>query len=263
MKILTKIFNMFHPDRAPKKVTKIFDKIKSHSFPLGESQIQDESELIHAMLGKKISIKNAREILIVSKPFYFMEPAAGTVFDELIQRHSEVILSNDDLNEIKKFYGGYFRHSNFTPEIQKFEQTKQLHEPESMEVRIENNGVYWGLVEIYDGKTSVKSLRTGIVSLMLHLSVVAAKQNLNQTEKMDFSKWAALPNYEWNQLHYSEFAFAFVKWLSIPNVSFAESESLSKMQTWLDESCEVSWETREFSEAITNIFVNLFKKLPK
>jgi hypothetical protein len=142
------------------------------------------------------------------------------------------------------------------------ESSEEWIEPDEIVVELEKNGVLWGTVEKIGGKTLIRNQKDGFVSCMLHIVAVAALDNLNNSEKRIFNKWAGLPNHRWDQLHYSEFSFSFVKWLSVPNPWLHQSQALSKTQRWLAESDDVSWETNEFSDAITDIFKELSKEIP-
>jgi hypothetical protein len=151
---------------------------------------------------------------------------------------------------------------NEIQEIDSLELSEEWCEPNVIEVKLEKNKVFWGAVKIFGDECVIKSQKDGIVSIMLHLSVVTAKKNLNSAEKIIFRKWAKLPNCNCAESLYSEFSFSFVKWLSIPNSFFDQSKSLSMMQGWLNESGDVSWETNEFNDLSDNIFEKVFKSLP-
>jgi hypothetical protein len=142
------------------------------------------------------------------------------------------------------------------------ESFKDWSEPNVREIRLIKDGICWGIVDTSSYQLTFKSQKDGFPSVILHLTAVAAFLNLDKANKRIFNVWAGLPEYEWNEFHYSEFSFSFIRWLSLPNSFFDNSETLSKSQKWLAESGDVTWETNEFNDAITEVFVKFFKKIP-
>jgi hypothetical protein len=143
------------------------------------------------------------------------------------------------------------------------ESFKEWSEPIVREIRLTKNGFCWGILEICNDNTvTIKSQKDGFPSAILHITAAAAFTHLDKSDKKIFNLWAGLPEYEWNELHYSEFAFSFLRWLSIPNSFFDNSEKLSKTQKWLNESGDLTWETNEFNDAVTDVFVRMFKEMP-
>lgn len=267
MSFIKLILGMFS-SRPPKKVDDIMEKLTKIAFPGGQNQITEEVEMLFSVTNGKCPVEDLKRLLVRTKALFYLRNyrSEGKTMQflsrEVFQNSTETKLSNQDIDTIQQFYANYFGFSNISSDVKTVDSIQQSNEPSSMEIKLEKDGIYWGSVEISGEKSIIHSSRTGVASGLLHLSVVLARQNLNNYEKLEFCKWAELPDCGWTQLHYSAFAFAFVRWLAIPNVEFSKFEALSNIQKWLAASGEATWETREFSEVISNVFMKIFKNLP-
>lgn len=266
----------------PKEVRKIFDKMHQASFPGGVSQIHEEAEMLHVILKRRVSIESLERILAATKPLFLTKNSIDTksltlIEDFLFQQRAPSI-NQEDIQVIHEFYINYFNFrgrlsaSSALPSFANgafksgdlTESNEILVEPDSVEVRLERDGVFWGIVSIHGGKATIKNAnqKHGFVSSMLLMTVAAARMNLTLDDKLAFCRWAVLPIHEWSALHYSTFAFAFTKWLSIPNPVISRSEMLSKVQKLINESFEVSWNLKEFDKEVEAVFTNLFTNFP-
>jgi hypothetical protein len=276
------IRKIFFGDDMPKDVRKIFDKMHQASFPGGVSQIHEEAEMLHVILKRRVSIESLERILAATKPLFLtrnsIDTKSLTLIDDFLFQQRAPSINQEDIQVIHEFYINYFNlrgRSSASSALPSFvngafksgdltESTRILVEPDSIEVRLERDGVFWGIVSIHGGKATIKNAnqKHGFVSSMLHMAVAAARMNLTLDDKLAFCRWAVLPIHEWSGLHYSTFAFAFTKWLSIPNPVISRSEMLSKVQKLINESFEVSWNLKEFDEEVEAVFANLFTNFP-
>ena len=276
------IRKIFFGDDMPKEVRKIFDKMHQASFPGGVSQIHEEAEMLHVILNRRVSIESLERILAATKPLFLtknsIDTKSLTLIDDFLFQQRAPSINQEDIQVIHEFYINYFNFrgrlsaSSALPSFANgafksgdlTESNEILVEPDSVEVRLERDGVFWGIVSIHGGKATIKNAnqKHGFVSSILHMAVAAANTNLTLDDKLAFCRWAVLPIHEWSGLHYSSFAFAFIKWLSIPNPVISRSEMLSKVQKLINESFEVSWNLGEFDEDVEAVFANLFTNFP-
>ncbi len=272
---------LFFGDEMPKEVKKIFDKMYHASFPGGLSQIHEEAEMLHVVLKQRVSIEKLKQILVATKPLFITQNSIDTqsltLIDDFLFQQRDPGISQKDIQTINEFYINYFNlrgRSGASSALPPFASDSNecgdstnssafLLEADSIEVSLERDGVFWGVVSIQGSETIIKNSNqeNGFVSAMLHMTVAAARKNLTHDDKLAFCRWAELPIHEWDGLHYSTFAFALIKWLSIPNPFISKFEHLFSVQKLINDSFDVSWNFKEFDENVESVFANLFTNL--
>lgn len=266
------LFEKIFGDKTPKKVKTIFDKMYKASFPGGLSQIDEEAEMLHVVLKQRVSIENLKQILAATKPLFITQNLIDTqsltlVSDVLFQQRAPGI-SRNDIQTINEFYVSYFNlrgrscASLALPLIagETGGLNDLLVEAESIEVILERDGVFWGVVSIQGSDVVIKNanIEFGFVSAVLHIVVAGARKNLTIDDKLAICKWSELPSDEWTGLHYSTLAFAFTKWISVPNPIISRSEHLLRIQKMVNKDFDVPWVFREFDEDVEKVFQMLF-----
>ena len=113
MKILKFLSGLFPKKPIPKEVRDVFDKLAKIVFPDGDSQIDEETELLHVILNRRVSIADTRKILIRTKGLFYMinynDKTSGVKFvSDQIRNSTSAHISDEDVFQINKFYVGYF-----------------------------------------------------------------------------------------------------------------------------------------------------------
>ena len=73
MKIPNMLSSIFSSNRPPNKVLDVMQKLADIAFPRGQEQINEEAEVIHAILNERIPVEDVKRILIRTKPLFYIE----------------------------------------------------------------------------------------------------------------------------------------------------------------------------------------------
>jgi hypothetical protein len=269
MKLLKILSSIFSSNRPPKKVLDVMHKIAGIAFPRGNQQINEEAEIIYAILNKRVPVEDVKRILIRTKPLFYMENSSKSNVEivdcsEVIRNSTKIPLSNNDIILINQFYSNYFgfqlgsiekdllktnTQTNFPPQVEDFDLKIDL---------IDKNAKLWGSVQfIGDQMKWIGRGESGggFYAVMLCMAISAARKNLSSDDKNKFSLWAGLPQGAWTDRHYSEFAFSWVIWLSEETNEIADNENLKKAQYFLNQSGECGSLVYDFCSDIRKLFL--------
>lgn len=237
MKIIELFRKLFDPGRPPKKVLEIMNKVNGIAFPRGQVQIDEEAELLYAVLTCKVPIADVKRILTRTKPLYYIKNCRrsdNTIrkIPDIIQISTKTSLSNTDLDLIHKFCENYFgfNSGDQDPPVQNEDTASDL---ESVSL-YDQSGKSWGTVVFDSSPVLTKSGKEGSYQAVLFMSVLGAKQNLSIERKNMFSRLAGLPEEEWTEIHYRQFAFGFANWVGDPSADDLGSTELRKVKDSVD-----------------------------
>jgi hypothetical protein len=240
MKILSLFRKFFDPERPPKQMIEIFDKIAEIAFPRGNEQIAEEAEMLYAVLNKNISVSDLKGILIATKPlFYFKnfkrDGEIARLDKSMFEKRSKVIISEMNINLIHKFYENYFGfNSNSSKSLSSEKDISNILNHVNL---YDQEGYCWGCVNFKD-KIPFKITETGPKMIYQHLilcAVVSAKRNLSNEDRDIFSNITLLPEGEWTELHYNKFAFLFAVWIKYYNEKIYRTKPLNDMKIVLQD----------------------------
>jgi hypothetical protein len=220
MKIIKNILSLFNLLRTPNGVQNTLKKVECIAFPRGHDQILEEAEILYAILEKRVTLDNIKEMISITKPMFYVVSILSSdnsqkVSNNIYRKYSQKSISDDDINTIQLFYANYFGAGNM------FEESVHSDKLASNEIEIrDEKGVVWGRLNL-DNPDVPKSVKMKkhesnyeLLYHMLVLSlVVGIDKRLSSKNKKEFSRIVNLPQDTWSNIHYSRFAFLMADWL--------------------------------------------------
>lgn len=233
MKIIELFRKLFDPDRPPREVLAIMKKLRGYAFPRGEEQIAEEAEMLCVVLDQRILLEDLKKIVAVTKPMFLRENinhkgVIEKIPDFIFQKRSTREITSEDIQVIQSFYANYF---NFYSESAIITTTKELPVNLASIDLFDQSGKFWGTAVFDERPKLTMTGREGAYQAALLMAVLAARDILSEETKDMFSQLVGLPQVEWSEIHYRQFAFGFANWLSDP---FGDDLGSQRIKTFKD-----------------------------
>jgi hypothetical protein len=251
-------------------MSKMFEIMQKSAFPLGDNQIHEEAEMLHAVLNGSIPIDDLKKIIVVTKPLFYLNQQrqkgeVTRINSSIFEKHSKSITEND-IELILKFYENYFgvNHSD----INNLSSEKSKSSILTHVNLYDQDGYFWGCVDVLNKNWSPKLNEKGIRSVYQNIlmgAVIASNRNISDDDRESFTKITMLPKGEWTEAHYNKFAFLFAAWIKYFKY-FDETDSKSNLLNQVKKMLqEFNIEFQEIAgnEAVVAIFEKCFVSLSR